>query len=60
MSMSTPTVIKTVFCFLIVILTVIASVIPIYVKRITSSPAIMGLANSFAAGLFIAIALIHV
>lgn len=58
--MSTPAIIKLVFCFVIVLLTIISSLIPIKVKRITQSPAIMGLANSFAAGLFIAIALIHV
>jgi len=57
---STPTTLKIIFCFVIILITLVAGLIPLKVRRITQSPAFMGIANAFSAGVFIAIALMHV
>ena len=49
-------------CFIVVVffLTIIAGILPVYVKACKESPTFLGLANAFSGGLFLAIGLFHI
>ena len=51
---------KLIFMLAIFLLAFGFGLIPIVVKRFKESPILLGIANTFAAGVFIAIALIHI
>ena len=49
-------------CFIVVVffLTIVAGILPVYVKACKESPTFLGLANAFSGGLFLAIGLFHI
>ena len=51
---------KIIFIFGIFILASVIGLIPILMKKFKESEILLGMANTFAAGVFIAIALIHI
>merc|ERR1712228_949836 len=51
---------KLIFNFLIFFEAFIMGMIPVCSKKFTESPKVLGIANSFSAGIFIAIALMHI
>ena len=51
---------KLVFIVLAFLEALLAGLIPVKVKSFSESPKILGIANSFSGGIFIAIALLHI
>ncbi len=58
--MSATTITKWVFIVLILAITMGAGLAPIKIKGCNSNPKIMGLANTFSGGVFLAIAFVHI
>jgi membrane protein CcdC involved in cytochrome C biogenesis len=53
-------IIKLVFIFIVLIVTVIAGIIPAKWKRCRNNEKALGLANTFSGGVFLAIAFVHI
>lgn len=58
--MSATTITKWIFIVLILAITMGAGLAPIKIKGCNSNPKIMGIANTFSGGVFLAIAFVHI
>jgi len=58
--MSSTTISKWIFIFIMLAVTMGAALAPIKIKGCNSNPKVMGLANSFSGGVFLAIAFVHI
>jgi len=58
--MSATTIAKWIFIVLILAITMGAGLAPIKIKGCNSNPKIMGIANTFSGGVFLAIAFVHI
>ena len=55
-----PLTLKIIFIFVALLEAIILGLIPVYSTRFSESPKILGIANSFSGGVFLAIALMHI
>ncbi len=58
--MSNVTVVKWVFIVVCLIVTILSGLAPIKIKGCSSNPKVLGIANSFSGGVFLAIAFCHI
>ena len=56
----TPDTLKIIFIFVSLVEAVVMGLIPVYSKRFSESPKILGIANAFSGGVFLSIALMHI
>ena len=55
-----PLTLKIIFIFVALIEAIVLGLIPVYCKSFSESPKILGVANAFSGGVFLAIALMHI
>jgi len=60
MALDPPTTLKIIFIFVSFFEAVLLGLIPVYSKSFAESPKVLGVANAFSGGVFLAIALMHI
>ena len=55
-----PLTLKIIFIFVSLFEAIILGLLPVYSKRFSENPKILGIANAFSGGVFLAIALMHI
>jgi len=58
--MSATTIAKWIFIVLILVISMLSGLAPMKIKGCSSNPKVMGIANSFSGGVFLAIAFVHI